>query len=360
MKTAGGNAEASESTMKKSIVLAIFALAMPCAHAEVPTQIKREHRQQEVIQKIKAQRFASLEAQADRLMRSKERDDDGQWALAGFYHALESGMDQLDAREADKLEAQLLQFARTHANASNAWLMYVAALNARAWHIRGNGFRDSVTEEKWRGFKRYVARARTTLDEHQAQSADNPAWHAYRLLMSMYASETDEAFERRFQAGIKVEPTYHELFFTKMRHLFPIWGGSQDDMVKFANEAVRQVGNSEGVSIYARLAWVADSGGYPEMKASKSIDWNLMKRSFADLLNAYPADWNAQKLFFMACERPDKAEAQRILKYVKEAPSAILLGGTIPAFQMCVDWANGKVPAFLMRNPQTGETKLIQ
>jgi len=349
-------------TMKKSIFLAIFAFAMSWSHAEVTTQIKREQRHQEVIQKVKAQRFADLEAQANRLMLSKERDDDGQWALAGFYHDLGSGMEQVAARDADadKLEAQLHHFARTHANSSNAWLMYVAALNARAWHIRGHGFRDSVTEEKWRGFRRYVARAKTTLDEHQAQSVGNPGWHAYRLLMSMYASETDEEFERRFQAGIKVEPTYHELFFTKMRHLFPIWGGSQGDMVRFANEAVKQVGSSEGVSIYARLAWVADSGGYPEMKASKSIDWNLMKRAFADLLNAYPADWNAQKLFFMACERPDKAEAQRILKYVKEAPSATLLGGTIPAFQMCVDWANGKVPGFVMRNPRTGETKFIQ
>lgn len=347
--------------MKKCLLLSAWLLATSMASAEVTTQIKREQFRQRIMQQTQAGRLTELEAEASRLTQNKERADDGQWQVAALYYAVKAGMASVadNQPEADKLEKALLQFALKK-KTSQAWLMYVAALDARAWHSRGDGFASTVTPEGWAGFRKYINLARSTLDAHKDISAKDPAWYGYRLDMSMYANESDEKFNRVFMEGIKLEPAYHPLFFTKMRRLFPIWGGSQAEMVRFANEAVKQVGKSEGVSIYARLAWVADSSGYSEMKFAKGIDWTLMKRAFADLLNAYPVDWNAQKLFFMACEKPDKAEAQRILKYVKEAPSPALLNNNVAVFQMCVDWANGKVPAFLMRDPRTGEEKLIE
>jgi hypothetical protein len=87
-----------------------------------------------------------------------------------------------------------------------------------------------------------------------------------------------------------------------------------------------------------------------------------MRDSFDILATTYPDQWNVQRLFFMACERSDKLYAVKLLAAVKEPPLPTLWGDNLPLHQSCKEWAEGRVPAFIMRDHDGDQVKeyLIQ
>jgi hypothetical protein len=74
----------------------------------------------------------------------------------------------------------------------------------------------------------------------------------------------------------------------------------------------------------------------------------------------YPAERNVQKFFLIACSHPDKEEARKLFSLIHEAPSREVLGSNVPIFGLCQEWAAGKIKMFIMRNPDTGEERIIK
>jgi len=86
----------------------------------------------------------------------------------------------------------------------------------------------------------------------------------------------------------------------------------------------------------------------------------MMKRSFADVLKAHPADWNAQKFLLMACSHQDAAAMKLILPFIKEPASPALLGKNLPLYESCKRLAEGHGEPLLIHDEKTGKEKLVR
>jgi hypothetical protein len=342
----------------------VFALlATTAARAEVRSFVQRQAFIEAIDRRVQAHDFAGIDDLAEALRVGRARFADGRWKLDALYTALRADLQPMAGDDADweRLRKDLIDLARHRNSSRSAWLIYATALEARAWQIRGDGFANTVSPEAWVGFRKYERDERNLLDSHRKRLSANPAWYVLRIDVAINVGEGEPAIDALLREAVAREPFYYASQFAVVRHFWPQWGGSIEAMADFMDRTVHEAMPPEGASMYARLTWDYSGDGFQEeLMNSPRFNWEMMKHSIDDVLAAYPDDWNAQEFLLLACERSDKPEASRLLRYIKEAPSPALLGKNLSLYETCLEWARGSVPAFFMHDPRTGTRKLIQ
>lgn len=361
-----GHAAPAVATLRNTMLsrlLAMFALVSATStFAEVKSYLDRERLFEVIKQETVAKKFDLLDKRAEEFRLNKTRSASGVWQQSLLHGGIASGLESSIADEAtwQSMDRELSAWSAGRGRSLSALIIYAQAIQQNAWRLRGRGFASTTTAAGREAFQREMRRARSILDNNKARLQSNPEWYAQRISLATYLSEGDSSVERLFLEAVKLEPFYYENFFVTLFHYSPRWGGSHDAMAAFMNRALKYATPAEGASMYARLAWYAEGGGDHEVIYSKAIDWKTMSKSFEDVLRVFPDDWNAQQFLMMACDRPDVATAKRIVPYVKEGPSEALLRKNVPVFEMCRDLALGKGEPFLMRDPTTGEMRLVR
>ena len=329
-----------------------WLIATPC-HADLPVYEAVEAMHKDVAQRVAAGQFDSLLADADRYLQTQARLPDGRWKLAillgGLRRELRSGLDT--PSQWDACEAALKALAQRHPASSNAWLFLAELEQAHAWAERGNGYADTVGDASHLSFRQHLARSRDWLEAHKAPA--NPAWYEARISVGGALGEGAEELDRVFFAATRHDSGYQHIWFARMAYLEPRQGGSDADMVGFINHAAHVNSAAEGRGMAGRLLWAAAASGYDYLVSAPTLDWAAVKRGYDDVLQRYPDDWNAQSFFFDACKRSDKVEAQRLLPFVRQPPSPVLLRGNLLAFDACRAWARGKVGTFDIVDPKS-------
>jgi len=227
------------------------------------------------------------------------------------------------------------------------------------WKARGNGTADTVTPKGWHEFGQAMDGAAAILDHQRARLVGNPEWYALRMEVAIYRNESQPAIRALFDEGVRREPAYLALYQTMQLNLSPMWNGSNRALMDFVNDAGHRSPAAASEGLYARLVWNA-SPDYVRIELDPRLDWAAMRDGMDAVVARYPAERNVQKFFLMACSHPDKKEAQKLLAKIHEAPSREILDNNVPIFKLCQDWAAGKIPQFIMRDPDTGEQRLIK
>lgn len=332
------------------------------AIAEVRSFVARENFSQEIQRLTIARDFAELEARAEDLWQNKTRSPSGVWQQSLFYTAMGKGFEASIANDAawKSVDKTLSLLAKQRPRSRSATLIHSTAIQQNAWRLRGLGFASTTTPEGRAAFKREILRARALLDSRKVDLSVNPEWFAQRILLATYSAEGPVAVERLFAEAVQLEPLYYQTYFNTLFFYSPRWGGSLDQMAAFMNRSIKYTTAKEGLSMYARLAWFADGNGDYQVIEEPAVDWEIMKKSFDDVLNSFPDDWNAQQFLLMACTRPDLSTAKRLVRFVKEEPSAALLGRNVSLFRSCRDLALGTGRPFVVRDRTTGEMKEVR
>jgi hypothetical protein len=345
--------------MRKLIALVLLCLVATASWAELPLYVAVEAMHRDVADRAASDQLGSVLADADKYLKTQERFADGRWKLAILLGGLRRGFESR-ARTGDdwaRHEAAIRTLAHDHPDSQNAWLMLAILHQGHAWAVRGAGFSNTVSRDRQRTFTKYLAAARQVLDAHPAPA--NPAWHQLQIDIGGALGDGPAALDAMFAKAVRAQPDYQQTWFSRLNYLTPKWGGSMDDLVRFINDSAR-VPTTEGHGMMARLLWIADTAGYPETIADPRIDWKAVKQAYDDVLAHYPDDWNAQWFFLQACDHADKAEAVHLLSYVRHDPSPALLQDNVQVFNVCRDWARGKLPMFMMRDTATGQLRRIE
>lgn len=345
--------------MRTLIVLVLLWFAAASCRAELPSYLAVEAMHDDAATRIAAGQFDGLLADADKYLASRERFADGRWKLAILLGGVRRGFSQNARSPQDwaQYETALKALAARHPASADAWLFLAVLEDSHAWAERGGGYSSTVSDAGASAFHRYLSQSRDWLDGHKM--AANPAWYELRISVGGALGDSPEALDRLFFEAIKREPGYQQTWFSRMMFLTPKWGGDIGDMVGFINHAARVTSPTEGRGMMARLVWIASEQGYDLTLIAPEIDWTTVKVSIDDVLRRYPDEWNAQWFFFEACKHSDKAEAQHLLSFIKSPPSPALLRQNASVYGLCLDWATGKIPAFVMRDHETGTTKTI-
>jgi hypothetical protein len=329
-------------------------LSMTACHAANATQEAERRLHEDAASRIASGRLESLLADADRYLKTQDRIPDGRWKLALLLGGMRRGFERAVHVPEDwtSFERQLRALAAAHPDSPNAWLFVAVLVDSHAWAARGHGTADAIKSMGFDAFRRYNEQGRAVLDEHPVRA--NPAWYALRLRFGGSLGESPEQLERLFAEAIQREPGYQQTWFSRLTYLEPQWGGSTGEVVRLANRAARTASPTEGSGMMARVLFLAYSAGVSDALTDPGVDWATLKASMDDVLRRYPDDWNAQPFFFEACSRSDKAEAQHLLAFVKEPPIGEAINDNDDAFKACVDWANGKLPAFRLHDDRGG------
>jgi hypothetical protein len=332
------------------LVAAVFAASAGTALALDATddaQAQRATQQATISRLVAVADYARVQKMADRLLASRARFADGLWRLSFLYGQFGQAMTERFKEDAqwERAQKRLLALAKRRPMA----LLLVHEAFAGQGHVfRGTGYASSVPPASWQAFRDLVGGARTMLDAHKAVLSPNPAWYSLRISDAVDLGEDPVAARRLFDEGRQRHPTYHAIYFARLREVIPAWGGSVAQIVDLLDEAARSGPAATAEGVYARLLWAAE--GYDvKLIYDARIDDAAFRASVDGLIASYPDPWNVQKMFWFACQRSDRALAARLLGLIRGPPLPEIWKDASPSmYPMLVSWADGREQAVVI------------
>ena len=179
--------------------------------------------------------YAWLDQEAYNNRTKKLRLPGAYWKLRVFYGAFEGAM-MAQANETDWqwTIAQLTDWTKVRPQSVTAKVALATAWQDYAWKARGNGFASSVTNDGWETFNERQRIAANILAEASSLNERCPHWYVTALWIGTAQGWDRDAFEKVFQAGITLEPTYYYIYTAKAAYLMPRWHGEEGEWERFA------------------------------------------------------------------------------------------------------------------------------
>lgn len=242
------------------------------------------------------EQFARLDAIAAQLRTNKERFPGGTWKLNAFYNGLNAPPSGDNASEGEwQTHLSKLRKWITQTDSITAHVGLGDALDNYAWSARGYGFADSVTEEGQRLFnERSQLAEKTLLDAKKSGTITCPHWYVVMLQVGLGQGWKTDRYNKLFEEGATLEPTYYYLYRIKAMYLMPRWYGEQGDWEKFVDQASQKIGGKEGSALYYFIASHIFTSYGDTFFTETNVSWPKVKQGFADLQSSY--GMNAERL----------------------------------------------------------------
>jgi hypothetical protein len=102
----------------------------------------------------------------------------------------------------------------------------------KAWRIRGGGYGNTVTEERWKGFKDTLEKAQSEFERAWALDQTNVEAPIQMITVCMGLSSPRETMEKWFERAMAIAPNSYEAVEAKE------WLGSAEEVIAFGRECV--------------------------------------------------------------------------------------------------------------------------
>jgi WD40 repeat protein len=258
--------------------------------------------------------FAELERLADELRTTKARFPEGLWKLSRFYAGLSSpgyADDQWKGHleRLDRWRAQFPESITEPVVRAESWTSY-------GWAARGSGYASTVTEEAAKLLADRLADARRILESAAKLPQRCLHWFAAMQAVALGEEWDRKKAQRLFEEAVAAEPGYHDYYFNHAIYLTPRWFGESGDWERFAENAAKGPAKSEGMTMYARIAW-AREGDYDNLFTDTKIEWSKMKQGFEDMMKANPDSiWNLNNFCRFAVMAGDRETARALFQRI--------------------------------------------
>lgn len=262
----------------------------PIERVPVPTPAYARYKEvsAETRKLLEAGDTAGLEALAARLRESRESLDGGTWLLSSFYDCAVD-VPQEPAEE-EKAMAFYEKWARERPDSITAQVCLASALTSYAWNARGDGWRDTVTDEGWRLFGERLAKAWEVLEKAQALEEKCPGWYEAAQVVALGQGWSRSRYMKMVDEALQKEPTYGAYYTRACYWLLPRWYGESGDFEKWIAERADTYPPELRDWQYARFVWMADRMRFRDemIFGPGSLDWERTKRGFEVWLKKMP------------------------------------------------------------------------
>lgn len=257
--------------------------------------------------------YAELDKIFDRISSGEERFADGSSYLQTYLVALDEIYAARQRWDGDLGRIKQWQSERPASSAAKFaearyWYTY-------AWQARGSAFASKVTKESWTLFHERLAKANAVLDEMKPLAKQIPGWYTQKIQMATDAGD-DKLARAMFDEGIAQHPHFYAIYLAMARSFQARWGGSDEALEQFADEAVKMAQGFEGRGIYSRIfSTVDNTHGTPFMSEKNPLpSWKKLNAGFAELIKLYPkSDKLLNQYTSVAC-RSDDSKLYRQLR----------------------------------------------
>lgn len=256
-----------------------------------------------------------LDALANELRKNREQLDGGTWILSTFYDCAVEVPEEYEPGTA--AVAFYEKWVRDRPQSLTARVCLASALTSYAWNVRGSGWADSVSEERWRLFRERLARARKVLEDAESQPDRCPGWFAVAQRVALGQGWDRVKYRRLVGDAIRFEPTYGEFYTNTCRWLLPRWYGEPGDFEQWIADEADTYPPAQRDRQYARFVWMADRlrMNSEMVFAPGRLDWARTKRGFAGLLEEKPGNLVVQFEFLsLALLAEDRETAREIFR----------------------------------------------
>lgn len=230
-------------------------------------------------------KFEFLEETGQKLRESGELFADGSWKIFRFYEAIDHRFYSGDDGFLTDLETHRA-WEKAFPDSLTRRVALADMLVSYAWHARGSGYADTVTEEGWQHMRERLEQASVVLADAQKLPGGDPYWFSVAITVATGQSWDKESFDKLMVDARVEHPAYWHLETQRAYTLLPRWYGEKGDWEKFALDAAK-VPDGLGEETYARIV-IRLSGYYADVFRDSSAKWAEMKPGLKTLLEKYP------------------------------------------------------------------------
>ncbi len=181
-----------------------------------------------------------------------------------------------------------------------------------AWQARGGGFANTVTDEGWKLFQERIVEAQNYLEKAIELGVKEGEAFALLIEIAKDLSLARGTAEGYLKAGMKIDPSYCEMYSAMATYLLPRWHGEPGDIETFAAEVLTKVPGDDGFDIYGHIAYQTNQFD-PRMLYWGNYDRTALAKSAETMVSRYPQARNLP-YFSALCTMVanDRAAALRI------------------------------------------------
>lgn len=217
----------------------------------------------------------------------------------------------------DKVEKKIDKWIRTYPNSPNPIIAKAIFYRNRAIYFRGYQWASKVNDEAWPIYHKNYALAKELLIKSRAISRKNPIWFELMLSLSGGQSAPRQEIDALIRDALENGQGYSDALQAAFHYMQPRWGGSYEQMEKFARLANQKSYSQEHGEVYARLYWNLVGTQQDEMNqeffARTHASWPLLSQSFEIIIQRHPASRNFSGYALFACMAKDFSKTKQLL-----------------------------------------------
>ena len=316
----------------------IFILSSICSIAEPERPFEREAMRHEAM--LFSGKYSQLEKLAREYLVKNATISDGQPAYAalhgGVSGCLSNGCNDYLSEEQWKEKLDHLQkWSKEYPESTTAKVALASYYMEFAWHARGQGYANTVTDNGWKLFNKYTEQASIELKSISQEGKADPRWYDSMLMIGLAKKWSKKRLDAIYEEGITRFPLYLPLYFNKSTYLAPRWYGSNQELRSYIEESVARTRKDLGETLYARLNW---SLWTMDMFTNGQANWGRMRKGFERIVKDYPDEWNVNNFAKFACIAQDWNTLHELGKDIK-TPVLAAWAGSKKNFDRCLAFA---------------------
>lgn len=338
---------------RKLIKIFIGTLLVLTANFGYAQKVTPNSNVREMAKKLfEAEDFENLDRLSLQYLSSHEKIPNGMWKLSELYDGIDSAMStppnintyaEID-KHWNSIQKRLDRWLKKTPSSMMANTLKSIAYTNQGWSYRGTGFSSSVNQDAWVLFNEFIQKAKLNLLSVKSFATKDPNWYCAMFVIAKVEGWSDEQFFELLNEGIAKHPNYYQIYNYASSRFLPQWGGSIDDVERFAKLSAENSTTEEGRSFYARVLWSAYQSHLPASFIKNKNIWLLMKSSFDELVNMYPDPWNLYAYARFSCMAGDRENLKRVIGLIGPAAEIDRVAGPPlnpwgkDFFLKCVAW----------------------
>jgi tetratricopeptide (TPR) repeat protein len=125
-----------------------------------------------------------------------------------------------------------------------------------AWHARGAGYANTITNEGYRLFQERLTKAQDYLEKAYLVDPSDPMAPRWLIKVALGLGSEYAEMEKQFQRALQADRTEFTAYYAKLNYLMPKWHGSEEEMLSFARDTAKNApADSLAPLVLAQAHW---------------------------------------------------------------------------------------------------------
>lgn len=236
---------------------------------------------------FKKKDYEALETKLSAILKEKKKDKDGHSLLGDAYSRFYNATDAEHSMET--VLAQFEDWLKSKPSSHFANAAIGMFCMDYAYHARGTGWGNTVTEEGRRLYRERLLKARDYLEKAYMTDPTDPLVPSHLIGVATGLGMDSTEVEKQFRRAIEADKSEFAAYDAKLNYLKPKWHGSEKQMFSFARETARNApSDSLAPLLLAKAHWEMSAITGNKDYFKKPEVWDEVKSVYTTICRRFP------------------------------------------------------------------------